>query len=72
MKERYQEVKFKYDIPDKEDDRDWEEVMEDQMMAMPGGPDYDERPDVLNGAYYTLKKYNFKSKYLGDWGTDAD
>ena len=70
MQKRYEEVKRQYDIPDKEDSRHWEEVMEDQMMAMPGGPDHEERPGVIADAKYTLKKYKFKSKYFGDWGTD--
>tara|TARA_B110000881_G_C18550211_1_gene503611 strand:+ start:705 stop:1205 length:501 start_codon:yes stop_codon:yes gene_type:complete len=69
MQKRYEDVKFRYDIPDPKE-KHWEEDMEDQMMAMPGGPDYEERPSVIEAAKYTLKKYNFKSKYRGDWGID--
>ena len=65
MQKRYEEVKLQYDIPDEEDERDWEEAMEDEMMAMPGGPDHEERPDVIEKAKYILKKYKFKSRYGG-------
>ena len=70
MKERLQELKEKNNISE-EDERDWEEVMEDELLAMPGGPDYDERPVVLQNAIEGLENNKFKSKYFGDWGIDV-
>ena len=45
--------------------------MEDELLAMPGGPDYDERPVVLQNAIEGLENNKFKSKYFGDWGIDV-
>ena len=47
-----------------------EQEHEDGILAMSGGPDYDDRPDVIWNAREGLKDSNFKSKYFGDWGID--
>lgn len=40
-----------------------EEGYENSRLALPGGPDYDERPSTIDRAEALLKKHNFRSRY---------
>ena len=80
-KEVHTEIKEKYErydlrCPDEylTEDEAWDRAEighENSMLAWRGGPDYDERPDVIGAANDFIKKNKIVSKYCGDWGNDA-
>ena len=47
----------------REIDRREEDDYENSRLSLPGGPDYDERPSLINRAESLLKKYKFNSRY---------
>ena len=80
-KEVHTEIKEKYERYDRRcpdeyltEDEAWDRAEighENSMLAWRGGPDYDERPDVIGAANDFIKKNKIVSKYCGDWGNDA-
>ena len=79
-KEVHTEIKNKYEqyqvpCPDEylTQDEAWDRAEiahEDSMLAWSGGPNYDDRSDIVCKANYILKKYKVRSMYAGDWGNN--
>jgi hypothetical protein len=77
-KEVHTEIKNKYEqyqvpCPDEylTQDEAWDRAEiahENSMLAWSGGPNYDDRPDVVYAAKHFIKKNKIVSKYSGDWG----
>ena len=51
-----------------EEDDDWEQAYEESVLSMPGGPNYDYRPDVYYTSKHYLKKNNLKSEHKLEFG----